>query len=64
MDTPDTSSPYAKVTGNPPDTTYTDKKKISCGHTYTYFVTAVLADTTPPQESQPSNSVKVSGCSK
>ena len=62
---PDTSSPYdtVDVSDNPSHITYTDNKKITCGHTYTYFVTAILAGTYPPQESQPSNSVTVGGCS-
>jgi fibronectin type 3 domain-containing protein len=39
-----------------PTTTYTDN--VTCNPTgYQYFVTAILANTTPPQESQPSNTV-------
>ena len=34
--------------------TFTDTN-VTCGPTYSYFVTAVLANTTPPQESVPSN---------
>ena len=34
--------------------TYTDQN-VSCGPTYSYFVTAVLANTNPAQESVPSN---------
>jgi hypothetical protein len=34
--------------------TFTDTN-VSCGPTYSYFVTAVLANTNPPQESVPSN---------
>ncbi len=50
---------YATVTGTPPPTTFTDSR-VSCGHTYMYFVTAVLAGTS--QESVPSNSVTVAKC--
>lgn len=64
VDGPPGTKPFATVSGNPPLTNYTDTKKISCGHTYTYFVTAVLKGTNPPQESQPSNSFTVGGCSK
>jgi hypothetical protein len=60
--------PYATVsTGTPPpdspDSTYSfTDSKISCGATYNYFVTAVLAGTNPPQESVPSNLVTVVKC--
>ncbi len=37
-----------------PSLTFTDTN-VTCGPTYSYFVTAVLANTTPPQESVPSN---------
>ncbi len=50
---------YGTVTGTPPVTTFTDTS-ISCGHTYTYFVSAVLAGTS--QESVHSNSVTVTKC--
>jgi len=40
------------VAGN--SLTFTDTN-VSCGPTYSYFVTAVLANTTPPQESVPSD---------
>jgi hypothetical protein len=53
--------PYATVTGNPPALTYTDSK-ISCGATYNYIVTAILAGTNPPQESVPSNLATVVKC--
>jgi hypothetical protein len=46
-----TATIYATVSGNPLPTTYTDQK-VGCA-TYTYFVTAVLAD---GRESVPSNS--------
>lgn len=42
----------ASVGGN--SLTYTDQK-VTCGPTYSYFVTAVLANANPPQESVPSN---------
>jgi fibronectin type 3 domain-containing protein len=54
------TKPYATVTGTPPDTFYVDTKKVSCGHTYNYFVTAVLQGTS--QESVPSNTVTVTKC--
>ena len=56
-----TAPPYATVTGNPPGTSYLDKN-VTCGPTYTYFVTAILAGTNPPQESVPSNSVSLTDC--
>jgi len=42
----------ASVSGN--TLTYTDQN-VTCGSAYSYFVTAVLANTNPPQESVPSN---------
>ena len=42
----------ASVPGNA--LTYTDQN-VTCGPTYSYFVTAVLANTNPPRESVPSN---------
>jgi hypothetical protein len=55
--------PYATVSGTPPPTSYLDKD-VTCGPTYTYFVTAILARTNPPQEQEsvPSNSVSLTGC--
>jgi hypothetical protein len=50
---------YGSVVGTPPTTTFTDSK-VSCGHTYDYFVTAVLAGTS--QESVPSNTKIVIKC--
>ncbi len=50
---------YASVSGS--TLTFTDKNVV-CGPTYTYFVTAVLAGTNPPQESVPSNSVSLTDC--
>jgi hypothetical protein len=47
----------ASVPGNA--LTYTDKN-VTCGPTYTYFVTALLAD---GRESAPSNSVSMTDCS-
>jgi hypothetical protein len=50
----------ATINGNPPATTYTDTPRNgpTCNPTgYQYFVTAVLANTNPPQESVPSNTV-------
>jgi len=55
--------PYATVSGSPLPTPFTDTK-VSCGHTYTYFVTAVLAGTNSSQESVPSTSVSVINCTK
>jgi len=46
----------ATVSGNPPVTTYTDTVACDPGG-YRYFVTAVLANTNPAQESVPSNTV-------
>ena len=46
----------ANVPGNTP--TYTDKN-VTCGPTYTYFVTALLSD---GRESVPSNSVSLTDC--
>jgi hypothetical protein len=60
VDSPPGTKPYATISGSPPATSYTDTKKISCGHTYTYFVTAVLARTS--QESVASNTVTVTKC--
>jgi hypothetical protein len=37
-------------------------KNVHCGPTYTYFVTAVIADTIPPRESASSNSVSQMAC--
>lgn len=50
---------YATVSGNPPPTSYPDPN-VTCGPTYTYFVTAVLFGTN--QESVPSNSVSLTAC--
>jgi hypothetical protein len=49
---------YASVAGNL--TAYTDAN-VTCGPTYTYFVTAVLAGT-EGQESVPTNSVSLTAC--
>jgi hypothetical protein len=50
----------ASVPATMPPITYVDKNVI-CGTNYTYFVTAILAGTSPPQESSPSNSVSLTG---
>jgi hypothetical protein len=52
---------YATVTGTPPATSYLDTN-VFCGPTYTYFTTAILAGTNPPQESAPSNAVSLTDC--
>jgi hypothetical protein len=63
---PDTTSPYATVTGTPPTTSYTDKD-VTCGPMYNYFVTATLAgtitsDAPQGQESVPSNTASSNDC--
>ena len=50
--------PYANVPGNPPATSFLDTN-VTCGPTYTYFVTALLSD---GRESVPSNSVSLKAC--
>jgi hypothetical protein len=52
--------PYAIVSGSPPQTSFLDNS-ISCGATYTYFVTALLSD---GRESVPSNLKTVVKCGK
>ncbi|MFN8008418.1 MAG: hypothetical protein U0V70_15630 [Terriglobia bacterium] len=47
--------PYATISGNPPATISIDTA-ITCGPTYTYFVTAILSD---GRESAPSNSASL-----
>jgi 6-phosphogluconolactonase (cycloisomerase 2 family)/fibronectin type 3 domain-containing protein len=48
----------ATISGNPPATTFTDNVTCDTGG-YRYFVTAVLANTNPAQESVPSNTVSI-----
>jgi len=50
------TNPPHTVVGNPPGTTFTDTIACDSGG-YRYFVTAVLANTSPEQESVPSNTV-------
>jgi X-X-X-Leu-X-X-Gly heptad repeat protein len=51
-----TNGATAVLIGSAPGSslTFTDKA-VTCGPTYSYFVTAMLANTNPPQESVPSN---------
>jgi hypothetical protein len=50
------TNPPHTVVGNPPATTFTDTVACDSGG-YRYFVTSVLANTSPEQESVPSNTV-------
>ena len=51
-----TNGATAVSIGSVPGTSFTfTDTNVTCGTTYSYFVTAVLANTNPPQESVPSN---------